>query len=141
LWHVKIQVSDIFSYPTLKDLVDFVDAQRPSQEDAIIPLPIAEYYQLSAAQHRMWILTQLDGANKAYHIRLAIRLTGKVDHVLFNEAFQNLLQRHEILRTVFIQDQEGKPWQKIREWSPENYVLDYRDFSHAEEERKLYVGF
>jgi hypothetical protein len=94
-------------------------------------LPDAEYHLLSAAQQRMWLLTQLEGANKAYHIRISIKLTGFVDPVLFNEAFQMLLQRHEILRTVFIQDEDGNPRQKINKWSPEENPIRCLDFANS----------
>ncbi|MDC9623365.1 condensation domain-containing protein, partial [Xenorhabdus sp. XENO-7] len=83
--------------------------QRPSikQVDRNLPLP------LSFAQQRLWFLAQLDpAASLAYHIPIALRLTGQLDRHALTTALDHLIARHESLRTRFVLV-EGQPCQHI----------------------------
>ena len=66
----------------------------------------------SWAQRRLWFIDQLEGGSAAYHIPVAMRLRGVLDQELLQRALDTLVQRHEVLRTVFV-SVEGDPWQKI----------------------------
>ncbi|TBR56784.1 non-ribosomal peptide synthetase, partial [Westiellopsis prolifica IICB1] len=64
-------------------------------------LPNQKYYEVSHAQRRMWILHHISEYSSAYNIRLAMRINGSLDILAFTVAFQQLVSRHEILRTTF----------------------------------------
>ncbi len=59
---------------------------------------------LSFAQQRMWFLWRLDPASAAYHLPMAVRLEGAVDVLALQAALDALVQRHESLRTGFVED-------------------------------------
>jgi amino acid adenylation domain-containing protein len=61
------------------------------------PLP------LSLAQLRLWFLNQLDSESPVYNIGVPIKLTGKMDVEALERALAEIVQRHEDLRTSFIQ--------------------------------------
>ncbi|WP_244619783.1 condensation domain-containing protein, partial [Skermanella aerolata] len=64
-------------------------------------------FPLSPAQRRLWVLHQLDPADPAYHVPLALRLIGALDVGALEAALRGLVERHEILRTTFaVQDDE-----------------------------------
>ncbi|WP_343670786.1 condensation domain-containing protein, partial [Chitinophaga sp.] len=67
----------------------------------IQPLPLQPHYPATDAQRSLWVLQQLDGAVGAYNIVTSLHLKGKVDAVQLNKAFQQVVARHESLRTVF----------------------------------------
>ncbi|MEE4185170.1 MAG: non-ribosomal peptide synthase/polyketide synthase, partial [Gammaproteobacteria bacterium] len=71
---------------------------------------------LSAAQQRMWILEQIAPGNDAYHIPWATRLRGTLSVEALQRAVDELLERHESLRTTF-RLEAGVPVQHIA--SPE----------------------
>ncbi|MDV9034465.1 amino acid adenylation domain-containing protein [Pseudomonas sp. RAC1] len=59
---------------------------------------------LSYAQQRQWFLWQLDPHSAAYNIPAALRLNGQLDSAALQRSFDQLLARHETLRTTFAQD-------------------------------------
>ncbi|HEX3044770.1 MAG TPA: amino acid adenylation domain-containing protein, partial [Bacillota bacterium] len=72
----------------------------------IEPAPPQEYYPVTYAQKRLYILSQLEGADArahetGYHLAGGARVEGKLDSNRLAEAFQTLVQRHEAFRTTF----------------------------------------
>ncbi|MDB9305423.1 amino acid adenylation domain-containing protein [Nodularia spumigena CS-591/12] len=94
--------------------------------DAISPVPPQKYYEVSHAQKRMWILHHIDEYSSAYNIRLAMRINGCLDISAFEAAFQELVIRHEILRTTFT-NVEGNIQQIIHEQVPKEQLIFFRD--------------
>lgn len=77
----------------------------PSQQEGPFPL--------SFAQQRLWMLDQLEPDLSAYHIPAVVRLTGKVDVPALQEAFNQLVARHDALRTTFALGEAGEPVQIV----------------------------
>ncbi|TCP59171.1 amino acid adenylation domain-containing protein [Tumebacillus sp. BK434] len=69
----------------------------------------AEVYVLRAsfAQQRMWILDQLAPGNPFYNMPNAVRLTGKLDAALLTDTINEVIYRHETLRTSFEMQEDG----------------------------------
>lgn len=67
---------------------------------------------LSFAQQQMWFLYQLEQKNPAYHMFLAARLKGELQVELLSRSLNEILSRHEVLRTTF-PDTNGQPTQII----------------------------
>ena len=59
---------------------------------------------LSYAQERQWFLWQMDPHSTAYHISSALSLRGALDVAALERSFSTLIERHESLRTHFVQD-------------------------------------
>ncbi|AEG01888.1 non-ribosomal peptide synthetase [Methylomonas methanica] len=68
---------------------------------------------LSFAQQRLWFLDQLEPGSSSYNIPITLRLTGHLDLNALTESFNEIVRRHEILRTVFEMGDAGEPIQKI----------------------------
>ncbi|HVI44932.1 MAG TPA: amino acid adenylation domain-containing protein [Chitinophaga sp.] len=70
-------------------------------------------YELSSAQRRLWILSQLGEASIGYNMTGVCTLEGALDEAALEQAFHALIARHESLRTIFEEDSTGIPKQRI----------------------------
>ncbi|MCK8673824.1 non-ribosomal peptide synthase/polyketide synthase [Rhodococcus sp. HM1] len=68
---------------------------------ALVPQPRPERIPLSAAQSRMWFLNRFDPDSAAYNIPIAIRMSGALDVAALQLAVDDVVARHEVLRTVY----------------------------------------
>ncbi|WP_197081938.1 non-ribosomal peptide synthase/polyketide synthase, partial [Silvibacterium bohemicum] len=71
-----------------------------------------ERIPLSYAQQRLWFLDRMEGPNGTYNIPAALRLEGELNAGALEQALQDLITRHESLRTIFV-ELEGIPHQQI----------------------------
>jgi amino acid adenylation domain-containing protein len=78
---------------------------------------------LSFAQQRLWFLDQLEPLSAAYNIPAAVRLEGRLDVPALERTVNEIVRRHEVLRTVFT-THAGQPRQIVREHRPEPFVLE-----------------
>ncbi|MFJ9517237.1 amino acid adenylation domain-containing protein [Kitasatospora sp. NPDC101801] len=69
---------------------------------------------LSFAQARLWFLNQVEGPSPTYNVPLTVRLRGPLDREALRAAVTDLTDRHEALRTVYV-ERDGSPWQQVLE--------------------------
>jgi myxalamid-type nonribosomal peptide synthetase MxaA len=86
----------------------------------------------SWAQQRLWFIDRLEGT-LAYHVPLAIRLFGALDLEMLQRALDALVQRHEVLRSVFA-CVDGEPRQEIE--ANVRFKLLIIDLSEHQQERR-----
>ena len=111
----ELTLRQLFEHPTIEKLsrVMSLERQRDCPDERIATRPDQHApAPLSFGQERMWFLHQLEGVGGAYNIGRAIRLRGRLDGVALEEGLNDLMRRHEILRTNF-QVIDGEPVQVI----------------------------
>ncbi|MCP5050157.1 MAG: amino acid adenylation domain-containing protein, partial [bacterium] len=122
--YVEIGVSQIFKHPTITQLAPVIKQKDPSRFIEIEAVEERDYYDVSNAQRRLWVLHQLENERTAYNMSAAFMLKGPLNIPALNEAFLYLIQRHESLRTGF-RSIDGKPRQIIRQTL--DFKLECRD--------------
>jgi amino acid adenylation domain-containing protein len=98
--------------------------QQKEGKDEVAEIPVLEEtqnYRLSDAQKRMWIMCQLESSSVAYNMPLQMPLDGNYDINLFKQAIDAVIDRHEILRTVFRENEAGE----IRQWVLDRETLGF----------------
>ena len=105
----QISVADIFKYKTIQQLERIIS----SGSQVIIPVTSETQISLSFAQERLWFIEQYEQGTNAYHIPMVLELSDIVDHSLLKEALSHLVNRHEVLRTVFKLNEEGIDYQAV----------------------------
>ncbi|GAA4232129.1 non-ribosomal peptide synthetase [Actinomadura meridiana] len=118
-----VAIRDLFDAPTPAGLIR--RAAGPSTRPALVPAarPLPERVPLSAAQARLWFLHRLDETDTAYTIPFAIRIDGDLDVAALGAAWDDLVERHEILRTVY-PDVDGVPYQEVLPAGPMLRIAD-----------------
>ncbi len=99
---LPLEKRQMFLQALQKEGVDFSRFPIPAGVEA------EDRQALSYAQQRMWFLWQLDPASGAYNLPSAVRLVGRLNSPALEQAFMALVERHETLRTVFVQDADDQ---------------------------------
>ena len=68
---------------------------------------------LSYGQQRLWFLEKMEPGNAVYNVPFALRIRGELDREALAESFRNIVERHEVLRTVFVSNREQEPVQRV----------------------------
>src|ERR1700709_2514956 len=74
---------------------------------------VADIYPLTPAQAGMLFHTLHAPESGVYVLQVSARLNGELDEVLFERAWQAMLDRHTILRSAFIADKRDEPFQVV----------------------------
>ena len=126
---LPLTIREVFLHPTVAGLAALLGERRSSATRAIQPAGERNAYELSSAQQRMHFLSRLDDNSEAYNISGVFALEGRLDRAALEQAFSALLQRHEILRTVFREDADGIVLQHILPHA--NNSIRYHDLRAA----------
>ncbi|MEH1980802.1 MAG: amino acid adenylation domain-containing protein [Nostoc sp.] len=69
--------------------------------EPILPVDRDEHLHLSFSQQRLWFIHQLDKQNPFYNGIVKLRITGALNVAALEQSFNEIILRHEALRTVF----------------------------------------
>ncbi|MEU0032351.1 amino acid adenylation domain-containing protein, partial [Streptomyces sp. NPDC006335] len=108
----ELSVRTVFEAPTVADLALRIERASGVVRPALVPVPRPHRVPASFAQQRLWFLDQLEDVGSLYNIPIALRLTGAVDPDALAAAFNDVIDRHEALRTVFTEI-DGAPVQTV----------------------------
>uniref|UniRef100_UPI00313D0246 amino acid adenylation domain-containing protein n=1 Tax=Pseudomonas sp. TH32 TaxID=2796397 RepID=UPI00313D0246 len=120
---LDVALRSLFERSVLGDFVAGLEGRSRQHERPLVPVERNQPLPLSYAQERQWFLWQLDPHSAAYHLPAALRLKGKLDVAALEQAFNQLIARHEALRTTFVVDNE-QPRQVIGAQAPRPLVVE-----------------
>ncbi|WP_052250853.1 type I polyketide synthase [Xanthomonas sacchari] len=106
---VEPSLQVLLATPTLSGMTRAVWSAMQAAPTSVLPAADrSEALPLSWSQQRLWFLDQLDAsAGAAYHIAAGVRLRGELEQAALVQALQRIVERHEVLRTVFAQGEQG----------------------------------
>ncbi len=128
---VELPLRDFFENPVLADLALKIEQLRLTDQSLAAP-PIEQTdhsseLPLSFAQQRLWFLDQLAPGSANYNIPTVLRLKGQLNVDVLERCVQEILSRHEVLRTTFSEQREG-PVQTVHEEI--DFKFPIQDLSH-----------
>ncbi len=100
-FQIELTFKDVLRHRTVAQLAKLIEDSRPIRQELVKRAETREYYELSSAQKRMFVLSQFDHIGATYNMPLAVDFDGPLDRVRLLQAVQDLIQRHECLRTSF----------------------------------------
>lgn len=125
----ELEVKSIFQHPALEDMA--LQMQPLSDNQPFIHAPSGEHYEVSASQRRLWFINQLENNPTVYNMVSALAIEGDFNETAFSSAVAQLIQRHEILRTVFI-TVDNSPRQKILSYDEHVHAYEFIDLSQKQ---------
>ncbi|MCP5050288.1 MAG: non-ribosomal peptide synthetase, partial [bacterium] len=99
---IKLPLGRLFKTPTIRELARYIEKAK---EDKFTPIPAMEdkeYYPLSPAQKRLYILQREDLDGTSYNVPCSVLLQGPLHKEKLEDTFKQLIKRHESLRTSFL---------------------------------------
>lgn len=131
---LELTFSDVFAYPTVVELANILKAKKTTTSAKIsVQKNRPTLIPLSFSQQRLWFIDKLEGSAK-YHLPAILRLSGSLNIQALESSFQELIKRHEILRTVY-REEDGKAFQFVQEAN--NWKLSYEEKDSMIERGKL----
>ncbi len=112
-FHVDLPLRALFQHPTVAGLVEEISTLGAEEEVGTIPRrEVSSPCSLSFAQERLWFVDQFEPGSVAYNLTAGLRLEGDLNIAALESAFNEIVRRHESLRTSFA-SVDGKPVQVI----------------------------
>ncbi len=113
---VELTLPELFEAPTVAGLAEHVGVARRAgrglQADAPRPLARGPQLPLSFAQERLWFIEQLEPNSPVHNIPAVFRLTGSLNVAVLEQSLNEIVRRHEVLRSSFAAIQ-GQPIQVL----------------------------
>jgi amino acid adenylation domain-containing protein len=113
---VDLALRKLFELSTVAALAEYIDHLRHSQSGTstarITPVDRTQPFPLSFSQRRLWYLQKVDANLSAYNIPAAFRIRGDLDKGALEQALNEMIARHEVLRSC-VKEVDGKPRQEI----------------------------
>ncbi|MGW4242848.1 non-ribosomal peptide synthase/polyketide synthase [Nocardia sp. NPDC004722] len=115
----RLTVREMFGATSVSELATVIDAQFLNEDASegisleLVRRERPEPLPLSPAQQRIWFLNRFDTASASYNMPFVVRLRGEADEAAMAAALTDVLERHEVLRTVFPSTAAGFASQQV----------------------------
>ncbi|MDB4867900.1 MAG: lchAA, partial [Cohnella sp.] len=126
---VELPLKELFQSPTIEGLAQAIAKADKSSIVSLTPAEQREVYPVTSAQKRLYVLQQLEGADRSYNMPCVMRLDGPLQRERFDSAIRQLLQRHDALRTSF-EMSDGQPVQRIQHQA--EFTVSYEEATEQE---------
>ncbi|MCP5052999.1 MAG: AMP-binding protein, partial [bacterium] len=99
--NVNVPLSEVFQTPTIQGLSCYIEQSRTDSHISIEPVEKRQYYPLSSAQKRLFLLERLKNTGTGYNLPYILKIKGDLNFQVFEKVLNLLIERHETLRTSF----------------------------------------
>jgi amino acid adenylation domain-containing protein/non-ribosomal peptide synthase protein (TIGR01720 family)/FkbM family methyltransferase len=134
---IDIKIPDIFMRSTIRELAGLIAESSTYEHRPILPVAQAPHYPLSSAQHLFWISCQIEEGNTAYNMPAVYVFEGDLDNAALSYAFAGVIERHEILRTVFLEDEKDEVRQYLLSPAELDFKIACRDLRNEKDPQKV----
>jgi fengycin family lipopeptide synthetase D len=101
VFNTDLNFKDVLQHRTIEQFAKLIDGAQPNARLPLVRAERRDYYPLSSAQTRMFVLSHHERVGTTYNMPIAVDLQGTFDRERFRRAVAALITRHESLRTSF----------------------------------------
>lgn len=127
-FNIDLPLIDLMESDTLQDVADKLHVGKYQMYKPIPRIVEDDYYEISSAQKRIWILSQIEDASLSFIMSDSYVFEEAIDIDHFKKAIGTIIERHESLRTIFV-DILGEVKQKILTKDQFNFQVEILDLS------------
>ncbi len=147
IFAIQLKTTDLFNFPTIRQLTNHiakiigsqVDSDNVQKVEKVEPISGNRYSPSSFAQENFWFYQKLNPTDFFFNIFNSFRIIGKLDEAILRESFNEIICRHEILRTTF-QEVNGSLMQIIAPASTVNMsIVKLQDLPKNEQGDKVAI--
>ncbi|MBT5230123.1 MAG: amino acid adenylation domain-containing protein, partial [Methylococcales bacterium] len=140
--HLTLSLKTIFDYPVLSALAGHIRKCQQDNQQAVFPDVVSVErtinQPLSYAQQRFWFVEKFAPDTAVYNIPFAFKITSNLTLTVLRQAINDLVRRHEVLRTRIQERNSNTPFQVVSAYDPEEFVVEnYAALNDAEFNRKV----
>jgi amino acid adenylation domain-containing protein len=125
---VDVSSRNMLRCKNIRELGSLVDNQDKKEQESIPKVAVSNYYPVSAAQKRQYILNKIDG-DINYNLPGSLMIEGRLDLGRLDIVFKTIIDRHESLRTSF-EMKDGQPIQIVHDTV--DFRVEYLESGEAE---------
>lgn len=137
---ILIKINEIFTNQSIEQLAAFITKSTAGSYREIPAIRKQDYYELSHAQKRLWLIDQVGNSATKYNVPGFYKLHGELQVEPFKNAIYELIKRHEILRTTF-HLVDGEPRQRVHPVDNFPSLVEFHDFSSTENKKDALAQF
>ncbi|MCP3773384.1 amino acid adenylation domain-containing protein [Paenibacillus sp. MZ04-78.2] len=133
---VRLSIAELFEHATIREQAERIgQAGKPAGGgQAIEKAPEREHYPLHPAQKRLFFIGQMEQVGTAYNTPMLLKIEGSVDRRRMERTFEQMIERHESLRTAFAWV-DGELAQTI--WPRATFQMQFHAAAEEEAERLM----
>ena len=99
--NIKIDIKDIYTYPTIKELANYLDTLSEAKSHKIKKHKVQDYYPVSSAQRRIYYTVNMEKDNLAYNTPFGILFKTKPNIKKLESCISKILNTHDAFKTYF----------------------------------------
>lgn len=103
----ELSITEIFQFPTIFEQSRLLDVKPKILVEKIVKVKMRKSYPISFSQEKLRPLAIFEAASIAYNIPVALRVIGSIDLKILRKALRYIVNKFEILRTIFDMEQQG----------------------------------
>ena len=132
---VKPDLKELFLKSSLTEHASLITKTAKNAYRSIPKIAKQESYEISSGQKRLWLLEQMEDELSAYTMPFVTELSGHYNIESIQKSFQEVIKRHEILRTIFKKDESGTIRQYIQPETAIVTIVSYQDCRNIPEQK------
>ncbi|TXI92124.1 MAG: amino acid adenylation domain-containing protein, partial [Neisseriales bacterium] len=131
----KLTIANIFTCKNIASLVDKIESvedienieiSRKSYSEQEILSGLDKIGVLSFAQERLWFIENYEGGSNAYNTPLVYEISNQTQLEFLETAIYNVVQRHEVLRSILKNDTDGNPFQQVMDLEQKPLIIGHK---------------
>lgn len=123
VFSTDISYTNLLKNSKLEELLKFIEGEKQTSQTSLTRYSRMEY-PLSFAQHRLWMLEQMQDTPTAYIMSDAYKIEDRLDIDCLKKSLNFLVERHEVFRTYLKNSDNGDAVQKIAQNQEADFIFE-----------------